>query len=390
MDWHGSVAQGLGTPGLYHIPDCVTSLIRSSLYRLKTWGLEKISQCLHTHKKSEYICNYKIATFHTFYCLYFILSAQLRVTPPLTLSPIHLLAFPAICVEFYHLAVLECNDLVAGFYGFPTKWSTLLFQQSFSTKYWQYACNFFFLIHLQAFYLRLDFEDYVTHIQWIPSSAQHCWPPFHSTSGPLETESYTHNSVGCGSIKSKAFHFPWCFAVLLCVPFSVLTISNFKTLFPLLSPPSHHLPSCAERKIRTWGMKSFHFLPSISASSCPLLITSLSLSDVLLLSIFPPELLSQPFPLLRDLTLTRERRRKINKTQKVDKRRERKGELGRGGNRRENFPETTSPDFQPLSLPTQTTHKSVQSSCFFLYSPTTVSPTQCNQDSASITPINTN
>lgn len=114
------------------------------------------------------------------------------------------------------------------------------------------------------------------------------------------------------------------------------------------------------------------------------------ISVPVLLSIFPPELLSQPFPLLRDLTLTRERRRKINKTQKVDKRRERKGELGRGENRRENFPETTSPDFQPLSLPTQTTHKSVQSSCFFLYSPTTVSPTQCNQDSASITPINTN
>lgn len=81
-------------------------------------------------------------------------------------------------------------------------------------------------------------------------------------------------------------------------------------------------------------MKSFHFLPSISASSCPLLITSLSLSDVLLLSIFPPELLSQPFPLLRDLTLTRERRRKINKTQKVDKRRERVNWGGEGTGRK--------------------------------------------------------
>lgn len=39
----------------------------------------------------------------------------------LQLSPIQLLFFKAICVKFYSVTVLGYSDIVAGFYGFPTK-----------------------------------------------------------------------------------------------------------------------------------------------------------------------------------------------------------------------------------------------------------------------------
>lgn len=88
---------------------------------LKTQGLGKITSIPLQRKLLYIVSNYKNVTCHTFNCFVFHSSCPVRSHLTTRTFTHSFVGFPAICVAFYHLAVLECNDIVAGFYGFPTE-----------------------------------------------------------------------------------------------------------------------------------------------------------------------------------------------------------------------------------------------------------------------------
>lgn len=88
---------------------------------LKTQGVGKNTSIPLQRKLLYTVSHDKNATFHTFNCFVFHSSCPARSHLTTHTFPHPFVGFPAICVAFYHLAVLECNDIVAGFYGFPTE-----------------------------------------------------------------------------------------------------------------------------------------------------------------------------------------------------------------------------------------------------------------------------